>query len=209
MAEFAFSMIFWPDSGLPRLGRAILIWMVVLSADRTLLRADGGLRAGDLVAICGDSITEQRLYSAFVETYLLACQPVKDVRTHQFGLSGETSWEFLTRLERDVLRFRPTVATTCYGMNDGGYMAVDPLRQASYRQATTEIVQKLKAAGVRLIVVGSPGAVDSDTFDREGVSGVNSEEYNTRTLRGLAEIARMVASEQGVAYADVHGLLPR
>jgi hypothetical protein len=89
--DSAFSERIWPDEvflenlefdlSYGRI-RAILIWMVVLSADRTLLRADGGLRAGDLVAICGDSITEQRLYSAFVETYLLACQPVKDVRTH-------------------------------------------------------------------------------------------------------------------------------
>ena len=36
-----------------------------------------------------------------------------------------------------------------------------------YRRATTEIVQRLKRAGVRLIVVGSPGVVDSDAFDQE------------------------------------------
>ncbi len=87
------------------------------------------LRPGDVVAICGDSITEQSLYSAFIEAYLLACQPVSDVRTHQFGLSGETSWEFVNRIESDVLPFRPTVATTCYGMNDGGYGPSDPQRE--------------------------------------------------------------------------------
>jgi hypothetical protein len=34
----------------------------------------------------------------------------------------------------------------------------------------------------------------------------NAEEYNQRTLRGLAEIAREVATREGVRYADVHGL---
>jgi lysophospholipase L1-like esterase len=180
--------------------------LVVLSFDPVSLSASDDLRAGDVVAICGDSITEQSLYSAFIEAYLLACQPISGIRTHQFGLSGETSWEFLNRIESDVLPFRPTVATTCYGMNDGGYGPVDPQRQVAYRRATSEIVQRLKRSGVRLIVVGSPGAVDSDSFDRHGPIWTNAEEYSQRTLRGLAEIAREVAAEQGVRYADVHGL---
>ena len=100
--------------------------LFVLSFGAISLCASDDLRPGDVVAICGDSITEQGLYSAFIETYLLACQPVSDVRTHQFGLSGETSWEFLNRIESDVLPFRPTVATTCYGMNDGGYGPARP-----------------------------------------------------------------------------------
>ena len=182
------------------------LFYIGLSAGATSLRAAGGLQPGDVVAICGDSITEQSLYAAFIETYLLACQPERDLRAHQFGLSGETSWEFISRLESDVMPFRPTVATTCYGMNDGGYAPIDPQRQAAYRRATTEIVQKFKSGGVRLIVVGSPGAVDSDSFAAGGPEWVGAEEYNTRTLRGLARIAREVAAEQGVAYADVHWL---
>ena len=179
--------------------------LLVLSVAPTSLCASDDLRPGDVVAICGDSITEQGLYSASIEAYLLACQPVSDVRTHPFGLSGETSWEFLNRIESDILPFRPTVATTCYGMNDGGYGPADPERETAYRHATTEIVQRLKRGGVRLIVVGSPGAVDSDSFDRSGLFWTNAEEYNRRTLRRLAQIAREVAAQEGVRYADVHG----
>jgi lysophospholipase L1-like esterase len=180
--------------------------LFVLSSSQISLSASDDLRPDDVVAICGDSITEQSLYSAFIEAYLLACQPVSGVRAHQFGLSGETSWEFLSRIESDVLPFRPTVATTCYGMNDGGYGPVNSQRQAAYRGATTEIVQRLKRSGVRLIVVGSPGAVDSDSFDKNGSISTNAEDYNQRTLRSLAEIGREVAAQEGVRYADVHGL---
>ena len=187
-----------------RLWSAARFYVFVLSFGAISLFASDDLRPGDVVAICGDSITEQSLYSAFIEAYLLACQPVSGVRTHQFGLSGETSWEFLTRIESDVLPFRPTVATTCYGMNDGGYGPLDPQRQTAYRRATTEIVQRLKRSGVRLIVVGSPGAVDSDSFDKNAPIWTSAEEYNQRTLRGLAEIAREVAAREGVRYADVH-----
>ena len=79
--------------------------LLVLSVAPTSLCASDDLRPGDVVAICGDSITEQGLYSASIEAYLLACQPVSDVRTHPFGLSGETSWEFLNRIESDILPF--------------------------------------------------------------------------------------------------------
>ena len=170
------------------------------------LPAADGLRPGDVVAVCGDSITRQGLYSAFIETYLLACQQVKEVHAHQFGLNNETSWDFLTRMDSEVLPFQPTAATLCYGMNDGGYASVDPRREASFRRATTEIVRKLREARVRLIVVGSPGAVDSSTFEKNFLTTISAQEYNIKTLAGLAKIARQIAAEQRVSYADVHGL---
>src|SRR4051794_19062666 len=69
----------------------------------------GQLQAGDLVAVCGDSITEQRLYSVFIEDYLLMCQPVPKVDTAQFGWSGDVTWGFAPRMNNDVLVFKPTV----------------------------------------------------------------------------------------------------
>jgi lysophospholipase L1-like esterase len=180
--------------------------LLELCSSATSLRASGGRQSGDVVAICGDSITEQSLYSAFIETYLLACQPAKELRSRQFGLSGETSWEFVLRLDSEVMSHRPTVVTTCYGMNDGGYAPIDAQRQLAYRRATTEIVQRFKSGGVRLIVVGSPSAVDSDSFGAGGPNWIGAEEYNIQTLRGLTRIARELATEEGVTYADVHGL---
>src|SRR5882757_532963 len=86
------------------------------SAMRTAVAAQ--LQAGDMVAICGDSITEQKQYSVFIEDYLLMCQPAPDLKAHQFGWSGEKADGFLGRMSAEVLPFAPTVATTCYGMND-------------------------------------------------------------------------------------------
>ncbi|MCB1064219.1 MAG: hypothetical protein KDN20_15020 [Verrucomicrobiae bacterium] len=43
------------------------------------------IEKGDRIAIVGDSITEQKLYSNFIETYLLACTPQWDVQVFQFG----------------------------------------------------------------------------------------------------------------------------
>src|SRR5689334_24154071 len=100
--------------------RMLVLFISLLGT--TLARAEPVAKNGDLVAIVGDSITEQKLYSVFIEDYLLACKPAgKDVRTMQFGWGGETSWGFVARMDNDCLRFKPNVMTTCYGMNDGGY----------------------------------------------------------------------------------------
>jgi lysophospholipase L1-like esterase len=157
-----------------------------------------GLQPGDSVAVCGDSITEQKFYSVFIEDYLLMCQPVADLKAMQFGWSGEKASGFLSRMANDVLLFKPTVATTCYGMNDGGYAASTPDVLRVYREATEGIVKAFKEAGVRLIVVGSPGAVDTVTFRRP-----NPTIYN-KTLSELRDIAREVADQQGVTFADVY-----
>lgn len=73
------------------------------------------LKKGDRVAICGDSITEQKRYSVLIETYLTACLPELEITCRQYGRSGEQAGGFLKRMESDVLRFKPTLATTCYG----------------------------------------------------------------------------------------------
>ena len=80
----------------------------------------GGLKDNDFLAICGDSITEQKLYSLYIEDYLLMCRPHANLRAMQFGWGGEVVGGFLGR-RSNVLRFPVTAATTCYGMNDGGY----------------------------------------------------------------------------------------
>src|SRR5438094_822737 len=82
---------------------------------------DALIKTNDVLAICGDSITEQKQYSVFVEDYLLMCWPELNAHAMQFGWGGETSWGFLARMDNDTLRFKPTIATTFYGMNDGGY----------------------------------------------------------------------------------------
>ncbi|NDD90801.1 hypothetical protein EBZ37_01770, partial [bacterium] len=78
------------------------------------------VKPGSRVAIVGDSITEQKLYSKFMECYLLASSGVPDVKVMQFGWGGERAGGFANRAANDLSVFRPTLATLCYGMNDGG-----------------------------------------------------------------------------------------
>src|SRR3954469_14954640 len=63
------------------------------------------LKKGDRVAICGDSITEQKMYSRIMEDYLTMCVPELNITVRQFGWSGERAPGFLARMTNDCLRF--------------------------------------------------------------------------------------------------------
>jgi lysophospholipase L1-like esterase len=177
-----------------------LIFVAVLALSPLTLRgADGGLKPGDRLAIVGDSITEQRLYSVLMEDYLLMCRPQLKLQVTQFGWGGETAPGFAGRMENDMLRFQPTAVTTCFGMNDGGYSPMTADKAQRYREGQTTIVRRSKRAGARLIVVGSPGCVDADTFRNDPAQAAM---YN-KTLLAERDIAREVAQAEGVAFADV------
>src|SRR6476469_9090459 len=168
-----------------------LIYQAAATADERLVRS------GDMVAVIGDSITEQKRYSVFIEDYLLMCQPADKLRVAQFGWGGETAAGFAKRMKNDALRFKPTLITTCFGMNDGGYGPLIKERAELYRHSQQQIVDEAKAAGVRTIVVGSPGCVDADKFRNPEQAAI----YN-KTLSELRDIAHEVAESNGVAFAD-------
>ena len=102
------------------------------------------LRHGDRLAICGDSITEQKMYSRIMEDYLTMCVPQLAVTVRQYGWSGERAPEFLNRMTNDVLRFEPTVATTCYGMNDHEYRTYEDRIGDTYRTNQELIVAEMQ-----------------------------------------------------------------
>jgi len=154
---------------------------------------------GDRVAVVGDSITEQKLYSRYIEDYLLACASHLDLQTIQLGWGGERAPGFAARMDNDLLPFEPDVVTTCYGMNDGSYRAYEPSIGATYAAATRDIVQRLKKAGA-VVIVGSPGAVDTHTFRRRNLA---PNVYNDN-LAHLRDIARDIAYEEAQPFANVH-----
>src|SRR5262245_35155879 len=125
---------------------ALIIVSLVLTCPLAATARESLLKSGDVVAVIGDSITEQKQYSVFIEDYLLMCQPAQDVKVSQFGWGGETAAGFQKRMRNDTLRFHPTLITTCFGMNDGGYAPLTKERADLYRTSQQQIVDKAKKA---------------------------------------------------------------
>jgi lysophospholipase L1-like esterase len=82
------------------------------------------LHDGDRVVFYGDSITDQRLYTTFVETYVITRFPQLKVAFVHSGVGGDRvtgggGGPIDLRLPRDVVAYKPTVMTIMLGMNDG------------------------------------------------------------------------------------------
>jgi lysophospholipase L1-like esterase len=175
-----------------------LFFLSACLAASTAAQDTSMLPANARVAVIGDSITEQKLYSKYLECYLLACTGRDDITVFQFGWSGERADGFANRLVNDLGVFHPTVATTCYGMNDGSYQPYNDGIGAAYQKNMTRVIEGLKAGGVAHVAVGSPGGVDPDFFNR-----LDGKVYN-ETLAKLRDIAKGLAETNGLAFANVY-----
>ena len=158
------------------------------------------LRQGDRLAICGDSITEQKMYSRLIEDYLTVCEPELQISVRQYGWSGERAQGFLARMTNDCLRFKPTIATTCYGMNDHEYRAYEERIGQTYSNYSTAIIEAFKANGVR-VIQGSPGCVGK-------IPGWTKHTNDTLmdlnlNLCHLRDIDIEIAETEHVGFADV------
>jgi lysophospholipase L1-like esterase len=158
------------------------------------------LRKGDRLAICGDSITQQQKYSRILETYLTVCTPELELTARQYGWSGEQAAGFLKRMQNDCLRFGPTVATTCYGMNDFHYVPYTDEIGTAYRQNMTGVVEAFKQGGAR-VVLGSPGPIAKFPTWVKSASGTNKE--HNLSLCTLRNIDIEIARKEDVRFADI------
>lgn len=162
------------------------------------------LPEGARLAVVGDSITEQKHYSRYIEAYLVACAGRPDVRVFQYGWGGETAGGFANRAANDLAGFQPTTVTLCYGMNDGGYRPFDDNTGKAYTDATRQVLTVLKDLGVPHVVVGSPGAVDTFFFKRDNFAPKSGADGYNDTLRQLGQIGKKLAGEFNQSFADVH-----
>jgi len=158
------------------------------------------LQPGDKLAIIGDSITEQKMYSRIIETYLTACVPELKITARQFGWSGETAEGFRRRMTNDCLCFKPTVATLCYGMNDFHYRPFDVENSLWYQSNYLAIVTSLQNQGAR-VVLGSPGCVGKvPTWTHSNVYTL--DELNN-SLCAFRDLDIGLAAGSHSAFADV------
>jgi lysophospholipase L1-like esterase len=110
-----------------------------------------GLRDGDRVVFYGDSITEHRFYTMFVETFVLTRFPKWRMRFFNAGWGGDKvtggpDRPIDLRLHRDVIAHNPSVITVMLGMNDAGWRAFDPQLFATYQNGYEHIIDVLQRA---------------------------------------------------------------
>ena len=189
-----------------RISKAVSFGVYFLALNISLIAAPL-VQKGDRVAIVGDSITEQKLYSKYMEAYLRVCSGVEDVKVFQYGWGGERAEGFANRMMNDLAVFKPTVVTLCYGMNDGQYRPYTDDIGRYYEQNMRRVINGLKSMGVRTIIIGSPGAVDTKYFVRNNFAPLSGAEGYNQNLAKLRDICKKLAQEYNQPFANVHDAL--
>jgi lysophospholipase L1-like esterase len=131
--------------------------------------SDFAIHDGDRVVLYGDSITDQRLYSTFIEEYVLTRFPAWKVQWTQSGVGGDkvsggAEGPIDLRIQRDVLPYKPNIVTIMLGMNDGYYRPPNPAIQKTYEDGYRSMVDTILSGdpGVRLTLIG-PSPYDDVT----------------------------------------------
>lgn len=165
------------------------------------------LRDGDIVALCGDSITSDGWYPRHLETYQLLCCPQPKTTLMNFGRWGEVATQFPPYMDKVVLPAKPTVATICYGMNNCRSLRVMTDKSAeSWGESVKVVAEKFKAGGARVIVLASPGCIDSTYFalSQNAEPDLKAIESTQKNLSLLRDSAKKVAARDGYIFADMH-----
>lgn len=150
---------------------------------------------GDRIVIMGDSITEQRLYSSYLETWITTRFPKWNLAFRNVGIGGDTSGGGNGRFQRDVVSFKATAMTVDFGMNDGGYRPYDVAIYNRYMLGLQGIADQAKKAGVR-VAWCTPQPLDNDEVGTTALTGYNL------TLEKLSEGVKSNAEKNAGLFVD-------
>ena len=176
------------------------VWMaamavaLILALGRPAGAGEFFFRDGDTVVVMGDSITEQHLYSNYLEAWTLLRFPTWNITFHNVGIGGDSSRGGNGRFVRDVAAYKPTTLTVDFGMNDGGYRPFDQSFFDNYMAGLTGIAKQAKEAKLRVAWI-TPSPVEKNE------NGAAIEGYN-RTLERFSQGVHDVAAENGGVFVD-------
>lgn len=176
--------------------------MLALALLPSFAGAQFALHNGDRVVFYGDSITDQRLYNYYAETFVRTRFPSMDVTFVHSGWGGDRvtgggGGGIDERLSRDVFPYKPTVVTIMLGMNDAAYRPFDNGIFDVYTKGYTHILDRLKreAPGVRLTLI-QPSPYDDVTRNESFPGGYNA------VLLKYADFVKDLAVKDGASVAD-------
>ena len=162
------------------------------------------LKDGDRVVFYGDSITDQRLYTTFAETYVVTRFPKLDVSFVHSGWGGDRvtgggGGPIDLRLGRDVFAYKPDVMTIMLGMNDGSYRAFDEAIFDTYAKGYQHIIDSVKETlpGIRITVI-EPSPFDDVTQPPRFEGG-----YNAVMVR-YSQYVKELADKEKLGLADLN-----
>ena len=174
----------------------------------------------DSVVFLGDSITEQKLYTTYVEAYTLTRFPSYKLTFRNVGWGGDTAWlrqrahpnekelfaatgsvldEMVTKavgagLARDVLPLKPTAVTVDFSMNDHAYQAFREDIFRAHVRSQKEIADVLTKNGARVALMTTQPIEEKRPDPDKDVKNLS--------LGKFSDGIKAVAAKEGVQFVD-------
>ena len=193
-----------------RRGSVALLFGAVLAAGSV---ARGELfKDGETVCFLGDSITHGGRYHGLIHDYYMTRFPERTMRFVNAGVSGDTAWGALNRLQADVLDKKPTSVAVMFGMNDvgrGNYVAEPTAAQRAahqraqdgYRTSMEKLVARIRAeAGEPKLFLITPSPFDQTCANTRN----NNQPGCNDGLGRCAVTVRELATTNNATLVDFH-----
>jgi lysophospholipase L1-like esterase len=148
----------------------------------------------------GDSITEQHLYSTYVELWTITRFPEWKITFRNVGISGDRSPGGNYRFKRDVLALDPTALTVDFGMNDGNYGPFNEVAYQIYMKGLKGIARQAKTAKIRVAWI-TPSPFEKDELG-DPLLG-----YNQTLEKFSAGVKEIAESKKGLFIDQFHPFL--
>ena len=171
---------------------AVVVAVIGTAATRA---EDFFFRDGDVVVMIGDSITEQHLYSNYVEMWTVTRFPNWKLTFRNVGIGGDRSVGGNSRFTRDVLLHKPTAMTVDFGMNDGGYGGFSEAVFKPYMDGLQGIADQAKSADIR-VAWATPQPLDTGDQGPTALTGYN------QTLEKFSDGVKVIADRNGGLFVD-------
>jgi lysophospholipase L1-like esterase len=155
--------------------RFVFCWLLCIAAMDSLAEkpstGESFLPGVKRILFLGDSITQSGQYVDDIETLLRLHLPDRHLDIVNCGLSSETVSglsedghaggkfprpDLHERLDRVLAKVKPDLVFACYGMNDGIYLPLDPLRFEKFKAGMTKLHAKVIDAGGKIIQITPP-----------------------------------------------------
>jgi len=203
--------------------RARLVGIILFAG--TLVHGEAGngaffIKNNDSVVFLGDSITEQKLYTTYVEGYTLTRFPDRKFTFRNVGWGGDTAWlrqrahpdekllfaatgsildDMVTKavgsgLARDVLPLKPTVVTVDFSMNDHAYQGFREDIFRAHVRSQKEIVNVLTKNGARVVLLTTQPIEEKRPDPDKCVKN--------QSLRKFSDGIKDVAAKEGALFID-------
>lgn len=186
--------------------RIITLLMAAILSVSAMAQSIPQFRAGEKVALVGDSITHGGHYHSYIWLYYMTRFPNMPVTIYNCGVGGDTAGDMLARWAYDVEAKNPTYVTLTFGMNDTGYMDV-------YNREDTE---ELAAARIRTSLESFSGIVDAmEKNPRAEVVMIGGSPYDENSrkdnnilhgkndaIKEIIAAQEKTASEHGWGFVD-------